>query len=1558
MADNKREVSLEVAVSTTGTEGVRKLATDLQTLAQSGGQAAPEFQRLADELSKIADQGDAVLRLSALRDETQALGAEQNAAAEKARLFGSELKTASAGVATLAEAEERARVNVAAAARALDEKKEAVKLHAAETTTAAKKTDEYQLAHSALQVAVVRAGTALREQRDALKSAEDATATAEAAEKKLGSAYTAAARELDQANAALKKRADALKADEQALEAAGIATADLGAAQEKLRAALLSTSEAAQTVQREHRALAQSAEIAEAAERELAASAKAAGDALAGAFDAAGLRSASTIRAEIAGVNDALLALSRNARVSGEDFDRAFASGQRRIADLNDELQKTPKHAAGTNIAVTAIRNSFAELAAVYGGIELGQKFFEANFQIETLRRSLTLIVGSSEGAAAQIKLLKDVANNSGQAFSGLTQDFTNFIAATTTSGISLESARETFANVTQAAGTLGISTDRVGLILGALGQIASKGQVSLEELRGQLGESLPGAMAIAARGMGVTQARLVQLVETGQVMASEFFPAFNKGLTETFGGAATRVEGVQAAFNRAKNALTELSQQASDSAAFRALAATLDFVAANMGTLATGAFKLGEAFVALKVAGAAGDLLGFGRAANIAKLEVQAKTTALAADTVVTQAHATASAAGAAAAEANAVAQRANATAVAEAAIAKRGAAGATGADTIAAEVNAVAAEANAVAQRANATAVGQAAAARGVATIETRAATIATNADTIATEANAVAHKAGALAFGTMASTLPGVGTAFASVGSGAALAATGVANTAAQAGLGARALGALGQAGGAALGLIGGLPGALLLTALNAKDLGVALGEGVAKLFGYGNQLDQNEKKLKEQDAALKAAGESSKKLADEHAAAEKKALGLTDASSKLVDEFGKLTLKGETTADSLKKISANFDFTNTKGISDAITALDALERQAKITGTQAKAALSLALKDDDLLKFETAARSALDGTEAGARKLQIALGAIDGESLRRAGTSAEELKTGFSAAATSAINDLDRLSGALTRTGADSETAGRLLGKSLDKAVEVASTQKALDALAERAKTLFDAGQISSKQYEDELEKIRLKSLELNPTLEGLGRASKALGIDFNELTTGVSVGFKQSTDAVQSLVRGVVDTGVSAQRASPVLEKALNQQIAAAKTKEELELVKRAIDAAVASGKLFGTDAAAAIETYRKKAAELSPALRQAQADADRLGITLRDKVAEGANGGVEGALIAYERLKGSGKASAGEIGQAFVSAANEAIRANSGIVPEWVKVEAATRGAVILVNEFGVACVEMGFVAGKSFNAAAIGIESATAALQRNAAAAKQAKEFAEAFDPAVRNAKVDAEVDAATKARQNLNRTAIDNTTSFKLKEKNVNGTLTEADLPAAKAFFEAAKNNLATAQQNQGSFSFVGFQDMQNDFNAARAILEKLNGKSSANNSGVNPEVAARLKAQEDELAAKFKPGQATVDPQKAKDDAILAAAKAKKDEEARQKALEEAQIALGYKPAPIGSTPKPPSAASSTHTVNVTINGKPTTVNVASAADGDALTSMLKQLGQSARAAGATS
>ena len=161
------------------------------------------------------------------------------------------------------------------------------------------------------------------------------------------------------------------------------------------------------------------------------------------------------------------------------------------------------------------------------------------------------------------------------------------------------------------AAGTLGLSTYKVNGILTALGQVANKGKVSLEELQGQVGEALPGALKLAADSLGITTGQLQGLLKEGKLLSDDFLPAFGKQLKDTFGAGQEPVTGLAQAFNRLKNEATEASQRLVDTSAYRGLTNTLELLARNFDTVLSGLGALAKGLVAFKAIDAAREFFG-----------------------------------------------------------------------------------------------------------------------------------------------------------------------------------------------------------------------------------------------------------------------------------------------------------------------------------------------------------------------------------------------------------------------------------------------------------------------------------------------------------------------------------------------------------------------------------------------------------------------------------------------------------------------------------------------------------------------------------------------------------------------------------------------------------------------------------------------------------------------------------------------------------------------------------------------------------------------------------
>lgn len=402
-----------------------------------------------------------------------------------------------------------------------------------------------------------------------------------------------------------------------------------------------------------------------------------------------------------------------------------------------------------------------------------------------------------------------------------------------------------------------------------------------------------------------------------------------------------------------------------------------------------------------------------------------------------------------------------------------------------------------------------------------------LAKNLDTVATVLYDVGKAAVAFQAIRLAQTFTGIGVAAkaAAVETAAFTAAQTAANTA---------------AGGTAAGvgrlasLIGTLKlGGLVAVAVNIKDIGTAIGEQFGKWSKWGDVMRDAEGRMRAQEAAARALAEANAAIAQKAQIAADKALGLGVEATALVGTFEKARLAGETTADALGKVAKALDLSNVQGINAAVAALDALAVRSKITGDQMRDALSSALKTEDLGKFRTEAAAAFDGSEIGARRLAAAIDAIGDESLRRAGLSAQELKTGFGAAMASAINDVDALAATFDRLNAKGPETGVALAKALDKATEAAGTEKALQAVIERYEALGAAGRLSGEQVADGLEKAREKIDSLLPGVNTLDEALHNFGLKSAAELQETAQRYEDSWKAIAQSTQVALDDKITA-----------------------------------------------------------------------------------------------------------------------------------------------------------------------------------------------------------------------------------------------------------------------------------------------------------------------------------------------------------------------------------------------------------------------------------------
>ena len=235
--------------------------------------------------------------------------------------------------------------------------------------------------------------------------------------------------------------------------------------------------------------------------------------------------------------------------------------------------------------ASLAAKTGIAALAV--GFVAFQKSALDSAMALQRVRQAYATIFGS--GADAQLKMVYEQSKAVGQQFMANAEAAKTFFAAASDTSIAPQ-MNEIYKAVSNAGAAMQLSGEQMQGVFLALGQMVSKGKVQAEELRGQLGERLPGAFQMAARAMGMTTAELDKFMADGKLTAEDLLPKLADVLQEKFAGAAENAANtVQGSLN---NMLTEWEQFKANLAAsgpatflFNAVANFMGNINAHMAT-------------------------------------------------------------------------------------------------------------------------------------------------------------------------------------------------------------------------------------------------------------------------------------------------------------------------------------------------------------------------------------------------------------------------------------------------------------------------------------------------------------------------------------------------------------------------------------------------------------------------------------------------------------------------------------------------------------------------------------------------------------------------------------------------------------------------------------------------------------------------------------------------------------------------------------------------------------------------------------------------------------
>ena len=216
--------------------------------------------------------------------------------------------------------------------------------------------------------------------------------------------------------------------------------------------------------------------------------------------------------------------------------------------------------------AKNALRSIQFQALAMAGALGAGVTSLQGLLSslIDTAReagRARTVLRNVSQDAreyGQSIRFLSELSNKYGTDLIGLTDAFAKFKAAATPAGIAVAEQERIFSNISKAMASFGISGSEASLTMVAITQMMSKGKISSEELRRQLGERMPVAMQAMANAAGVSMEQLDKLLKEGKLRSADIMGKFSDELAKLSGETST--DNLEASLGRLKNSFTGLT--------------------------------------------------------------------------------------------------------------------------------------------------------------------------------------------------------------------------------------------------------------------------------------------------------------------------------------------------------------------------------------------------------------------------------------------------------------------------------------------------------------------------------------------------------------------------------------------------------------------------------------------------------------------------------------------------------------------------------------------------------------------------------------------------------------------------------------------------------------------------------------------------------------------------------------------------------------------------------------------------------------------------------------